>query len=246
MTFSKVRLRDANRIYRPQLATHTSHKAMHDEDNLDTKFEVTGHFYELCGYKFRKYLDIKCSETSKTKPELMVVMMNPGSSYPLDGIDNNSVPSQAVPDKTQYQIMKVMNNVSIDYARVLNLSDLRTPSSVDLYKFLNSEESNLVAHSIFSRSRSADLKNLFITNVPVIYGWGTNIALAPLASLAIKCLRVEKPLGMLKPYTENAYYHPLPRDDGWQREWVQYVTFQLMQAQQRSAPFKLRIHPPRT
>ncbi len=90
---------------------------MHDEDNLDTKFEVTGHFYELCGYKFRKYLDIKCSETSKTKPELMVVMMNPGSSYPLDGIDNNSVPSQAVPDKTQYQIMKVMNNVSIDYAR---------------------------------------------------------------------------------------------------------------------------------
>lgn len=203
---------------------------------MDTEFEVTGHFYELCGYKFRKYLDIKRSETSKTKPELMIVMMNPGSSYPLDGIDNNSLPSQSVPDKTQYQIMKVMDNTSIDYARVLNLSDLRTPKSADLYKFLNSEDSNSIAHSIFSRSRAADLRSLFITNVPVVYGWGTNIALAPLASLAIECLRVEKPLGMLKSYTENAYYHPLPRDDGRQLEWVQHVTIQLIQAQQKSAP----------
>ncbi len=59
---------------------------------------------KLCGYKFRKYLDIKRAGTLKIKPELMIVMMKHCSSYSLNAIDNNSVPSKAVPDKTQHQI----------------------------------------------------------------------------------------------------------------------------------------------
>jgi len=61
---------------------------------------------KLCGYKFRKYLYIKRAGTLKIKPELMIVMMNHCSSYSL----NN---------------MTVMENVSIDYARVLNLPEPR-------------------------------------------------------------------------------------------------------------------------
>jgi len=124
---------------------------------LSGKFEVTGLFYETNGLKLRKFLDIKLSGTKQSKPQLMVVMMNPGSSYPLDGIENNTVPAVAKPDNTQSQIMKVMEGASIEYARVLNLSDLRTPNSNALYKFLKSKESQLVDYSVFSPTRKSEL-----------------------------------------------------------------------------------------
>ena len=195
---------------------------------MGTKFEITGLFYEASGYKLRKFLDIKREGSSLSEPDLMVVMMNPGSSFPLDGIDNNSVPSEAEPDTTQHQIMKVMDAGSFDYARILNLSDLRTPDSNELYRFLKSEESNSVAHSIFNTERQEELNQLFAKGVPVIYGWGVNSALVPLAKQAIETLCVAAPLGMLKPNTEYSFYHPLPRVYAKQLEWVQHVTSQSM------------------
>jgi len=194
---------------------------------LSGEFEVTGLFYEANGYKLRKYLDIRVQDTSKTVPQLMVVMMNPGSSYPLNGIENNSAPSAAEPDTTQYQIMKVMEEGEVEYARILNLSDLRTPDSNALYKFLKSEESKSVDHSIFSATRKSELNQLFVRGVPVIFGWGVNPALVPLARQAVDSLSIEQPLGIRKPNTEYSYYHPLPRIYANQLEWVQHVTSQL-------------------
>lgn len=191
------------------------------------KFQVSGLFYEANGYKLRKYLDIKKLGSSKSEPELMVVMMNPGSSYPLDGIENNTSPSEADPDNTQQQIMKVMSNASIEYARILNLSDLRTPDSNSLYKFLMSAEAMSVEHSIFSSTRRSELQNLFTKNVPVIFGWGVNPVLVPLAKQAIESLSIQSPLGLLKPNSKYSYYHPLPRVHSQQLAWVQQITSQL-------------------
>lgn len=160
-------------------------------------------------------------------PDLMVVMMNPGSSYPLNGRNNNSVPSEAEPDTTQQQIMKVMNAVELNYARILNLSDLRTPRSRELYSFLKSDKSSEVEHSIFSPNRKSELEQLVANGAPVIFGWGVNQALVPLAKQAIEALRVSNPLGILKPNTRYSYYHPLPRIYAKQLEWVQHVTGQI-------------------
>ncbi|MBA6413393.1 DUF1643 domain-containing protein [Parahaliea sp. F7430] len=194
---------------------------------MSGKFEVTGLFYESNGYKLRKYLDIKRVGVGFNEPDLMVVMMNPGSSYPLDGIDNNSAPSEAEPDTTQQQIMKVMNAAEFNYARILNLSDLRTPDSSELYRFLRSEESSAVEHSIFSQNRRSELEHLFVSGIPVIFAWGVNRALIPLAKQAIETLCVRNPLGILKPNTRYSYYHPLPRIYAKQLEWVQHVTSQI-------------------
>ncbi|WP_146131988.1 DUF1643 domain-containing protein [Halomonas ventosae] len=194
---------------------------------MSTKFEVAGLFYESNGYKLRKYLDIKRVGLASNEPDLMVVMMNPGSSYPLDSIDNNSAPSEAEPDTTQQQIMKVMNAAEFNYARILNLSDLRTPHSSELYRFLRSEESAAVEHSIFSPSRKSELEQLFVNGIPVIFGWGVNQALIPLAKLVIETLCISNPLGILKPNTRYSYYHPLPRIYAKQLEWVQHVTSQI-------------------
>ncbi len=195
---------------------------------LSSEFEVTGLFYEAGGYKLRKYLDIQRASTLKVTPDLMVVMMNPGSSYPLDGIENNSLPSKAEPDTTQKQIMKVMNGASFDFARILNLSDIRTSNSIELYKFVKSDHSKLVDHSIFSASRIVDLNNLFVKNVPVIFGWGVNSALIPLAKMAMESLCIQDPRGILKAKTKYSYYHPLPKIYEERLEWVEEVIGQFM------------------
>ena len=193
---------------------------------MSTKFEVKGLFYESRGYKLRKYLNIKRVGVVLNQPDLMVVMMNPGSSYPLDGIDNNSKPSEAAPDSTQQQIMKVMEAALFNYARILNLSDLRTSDSNELYCFLKSEESSTVEHSIFSPNRKFELAELFVHGVPVIFGWGVNRALIPLAKKAVEALSISHPLGILKPNTRYSYYHPLPRIYAKQLEWVRDVVSQ--------------------
>ncbi|QHB32948.1 DUF1643 domain-containing protein [Yersinia canariae] len=193
---------------------------------MSAEFEVTGLFYESNGFKLRKYLDLKRVSIILDAPDLMVVMMNPGSSFPLDGKDNNSLPSEARPDTTQLQIMKVMDALKFNYARILNLSDLRTPDSGELYRFLKSDECSLVEHSIFSPNRQSELEQLFVVDVPVIFGWGVNQALVPLARLAIEALRIINPLGILKPNTRYSYYHPLPKIYAKQLEWVQHVISQ--------------------
>jgi len=173
---------------------------------LSAEFEVTGLFYKTNGYKFRKYLDIKRAGNSQSKPDLMVVMMNPGSSSPLDGNGNNLTPSAAEPDNTQQQIMKVMDTASFNFSRILNLSDLRTPDSSTIYKFVKSDESKLVEYSIFSTKRKSELSLLFIQNVPVIFGWGVNPALIPLAKKAVESLVINSPLGIKKINTKYSYY----------------------------------------
>lgn len=54
-------------------------------------FHVTGLFYQIDEFKFREYLNIKRKGIANSKIDLMVVMMNPGSSQPVDSIDNNTL-----------------------------------------------------------------------------------------------------------------------------------------------------------
>jgi hypothetical protein len=194
------------------------------------KFEISGHFYELSGLKCRRYLNIKRVGSNLSQPDIMVVMMNPGSSYPLDGIDNNNAPREAHPDPTQDQIMEVMNNTGFNFARVLNLSDARQPSSNEFYKFLNSSSAHSIPHSIFHQSRHEDFSTLFRQGVPVIYGWGVNSALEELARMAINRISESKPIGIRKNGFVWAFYHPLPRIHTKQVEWVNTVSSLLSNA----------------
>lgn len=113
---------------------------------LKQKFSVYGHFYELeidgTILKCRSVLEILTKsdnlETSAT-PCAVVVMMNPGSSRPVDtdyvpkrhtvceissgDWEKHLVPTK--PDNAQYQIMRLMLLKGWKHLRVVNLSDLR-------------------------------------------------------------------------------------------------------------------------
>jgi len=113
---------------------------------LKKKYNVYGHFYNLklssSTLKCRSILEIKQKEKPSETPDIIVIMMNPGSSIPLD---KNYKPKTytreayfklkkkelipARPDNAQYQIMRLMEANNWNFVRILNLSDLRNGNS---------------------------------------------------------------------------------------------------------------------
>lgn len=199
------------------------HEKTLKEVNLD-EYEISGFYYIEGTYKFRKYLNIKSKNCSFHQPDLMVIMMNPGSSEPLDQNDNGQIETVAKPDPTQKQIIRVMETGEFKFARVLNLSDLREPESAKFYKKLNLLRNDKIEHSIFSKNRINDFNDLFVQNTPIIYAWGVNKKLMDLAKMAINCSNNQNANGWKKPKFDFAYYHPLPRSNKKQIEWYDIVS----------------------
>lgn len=194
---------------------------------MKKEFIITGIYYKIDTFKFRKVLNIKKNDTNKEQPDLMVIMMNPGSSKPLNEIDDSDTETLAKPDVTQNQIMQIMLNGKFKYARVLNLSDLREPKSKIFYNKIKELDKLNISHSIFQEDRINDFNKLWVSNVPVIFGWGVNPNLKSLALKAIEKTKVSNPIGFQKPNFPWAYYHPLPPNTNKQREWVKNICKQI-------------------
>tara|TARA_R110000764_G_scaffold239260_1_gene338179 strand:- start:3828 stop:4433 length:606 start_codon:yes stop_codon:yes gene_type:complete len=190
--------------------------------NSKHSYIVSGYFYEINEFKFRKYLNIKKEGTLVQTPDLMVVMMNPGSSKPMDTKKLN-IECDSKPDNTQYQIFKIMDEFGFQYARILNLSDYRNPKSKEFYPMIKVFKELNVPHSIFDNRRTNDLCNLFSNNVPVIIAWGVNINLKELAELALSKITSRKIFGLNKSNHTWAFYHPLPPIDSKQKEWLRNI-----------------------
>lgn len=192
-------------------------------------YEISGYYYQEKGLSFRKYLNIKHKLRENDLPDLMVIMMNPGSSQPIDENENGRVETKAKPDPTQTQIIRVMEKLNFRYARILNLSDLREPKSTDFYKKINSVNESGIIHSIFHENRVNEFNELYVKGIPVIYAWGINKKLIHLAKCAIKATEAESSFGWRKPKFDFAYYHPLPRSYKKQKEWYEAIESKLNQ-----------------
>src|SRR6202042_3301860 len=111
----------------------------------------------------------KKAAISDRRPDAVFIMMNPGSSRPLNEVDNrihakaihelsiSLVPTK--PDTTQYQVMRVMHHCEWRHVRVLNLSDLRCTKSVKFFKQFKQLEAvaSFDSHSVFSSRRKHEL-----------------------------------------------------------------------------------------
>ena len=203
---------------------------------MTARYDVTGYFYVEQGYPFRSYLHIRRKPTRVDKilkgfrkaptPDLMVVMMNPGSALPLAGGDDGRAEAAVRPDPTQYQIMKVMDAGKFRFARVLNLSDLRSPNSEDFLSSLGLLDQLHIRHSIFGPGREQELERLYDHSVPVILAWGVDNRLVPLARRALTCMHNTVKLGQQKPGSDCMYYHALQRGRP-SHIWVDQVVSQL-------------------
>lgn len=230
-------------------------------DELNSIFVVYGSFYDISAGRqiipCRNVLEIirkpdACLDLTTYErpapysltPELLVVMMNPGSSEPrpLPGDEppktyeldkklpdlirkNPLVPAK--PDITQYQIMKLMLKFSWRHARILNLSDIRQPKSAvfleQVATFENEYKSQL--HTIFSPERQDELQVATKTKraAPVIAGWGTDKALLPLASQCKAALVGRQYVGIETAPGSCLYGHPSPLMQKHKDLWLETI-----------------------
>ena len=205
--------------------------------SLLERFAVWGRYYEatLDGrpLALRSHLEIvdrslDARERCDAAADLVAVMMNPGGSRPLETLDAGGW-APAVPDRTQYQLMKLALRARalgwpVRHVRVINLSDLRTPKSADLFATLAVLRDD--RHSIFSARRAAELaRALGPADVPVLRAWGLARQLAPLASKAIEATASHRVLGLTDK--EPFYRHPLPQRADLQQAWLEAMARQL-------------------
>lgn len=200
---------------------------------MTNKFEVNGLFYNQGHLRFRKCLEIKRKGVELTENDLTVVMMNPGSSRPKD-VDE-SIETEylnrfvaAHPDATQSQIMRIMDNCNLNYAKIINLSDIRTTDSKRFYKMINNELKD-VEHSIFLEKNRDFLKAYLNPDSIFLLAWGVDKHLTSLAKLAIEMLNsLWKKEIIITGYKHSnnlyGYYHPLPKKNQDQKEWVDKVS----------------------
>jgi hypothetical protein len=189
---------------------------------LLSQFSVTGYYGQVGQSPRRTVLDIKKNEYEGKSHDLMVIMMNPGSSSPQGDWSeslNRSVPAH--PDNTQYQIMRFMARTDLKSARILNLSDIILTKSHSFYGEIDPDE-NKNPHSVFSNKRRKELDGLFISDVPILLAWGVNDKLLPLINPAMKYLSImrQRCFGYLKPMSTDRFYHPLPPRTHLQEVWV--------------------------
>ena len=205
-------------------------------------FAVYGRFYEkrIAGVpeQLRDRLEIapiawSIHEVVDREPDLLVVMMNPGASRPLDALWSQSsesgfVPTQ--PDRTQYQIMHLLlaaqkAGLSWQHARVLNLSDLRTPKSAIFLEKLNRYMDD-DSHSLFSKTRTSERDALFgCRTTPVLCAWGMSPQFGALAARALAAASGHPLLGLSADGL--AYRHPLPQRHDLQLQWSDLVAAQI-------------------
>lgn len=206
---------------------------------LLTEFQVWGRFYEtrIAGQleRLRSHLELfpvgwSPERAIEGQADLVVVMMNPGASEPLPNLQACGEFEPTRPDTTQYQILRLMRRAQAlglpwKHARVLNLSDLRTPKSAELFVKLTLYAADH-RHSIFAAHRRSELKlALGAERTPVLLAWGLNPSLRERAACAQTALAGHPSLGLL--VTSGAYRHPLPQRADLQKAWLDGVEAQI-------------------
>ncbi len=208
---------------------------------LRERFAVYGRFYDadFGGRRLglRSHLEIfersmGWPQAAGARADLVAVMMNPGGSYPLEETDRNGW-ALTLPDRTQYQLMKLALHAQaaghlIRHIRVINLSDLRTPKSAELFATLAALADD--RHSIFSARRAGELQQALGQQhpSPLLRAWGLARQLEGLAAKAVAGTSQCKVLGL----TDNglAYRHPLPQRSDYQQRWLEDMAGQIAHA----------------
>lgn len=215
---------------------------------LKKSFGVFGHFYSvdlLSGERIecRSVLEIATKThtssdinlLSEKAADAVFIMMNPGSSRPLEAVNHVISEKQAAdlcvslvstkPDTTQYQVMRLMHYCSWSHVRVLNLSDLRNPKGGEFaaqYRDIE-DRTGFKAHSLFSDEREGEriCKLKRKSRAPIVCAWGVSPDLEPLIERCLgKVSGMPGCTGLLKPQTINKYFHPLPTLQKAKMQWV--------------------------
>ena len=224
---------------------------------LKKKFACYGHFYELVMMsgereKCRSVLEIVDSsiqqenpaEISLMEPDVVVIMMNPGSSrpkeiyhidgeieYPQKGGSMRKALVLTQPDNTQYQVMRIAVSKGWSHIRVLNLSDLRDPKSGSFIQ--KSEDLAGImgghTHSIFCAERTEECAHALKrkTATPIMLGWGQDLGLIPLVEQCLKRIGGEPTCTVASEVHPLLNAHPSPMLQSKKLQWLDHILKEL-------------------
>jgi len=215
-------------------------------ERLKNHFSVFGHFYDLeignSVFNCRSVLEIvsqTIDDLNSSKPCAVVVMMNPGSSKPLnpdyipqkfslDEIKSKSWKKDIIPakpDNAQYQIMRLMLLKDWKHVRVLNLSDLRNGNSNKFsIEYRNAQildASN--PHSLMHQDRYTELRNYCLNSSIVIAAWGSTEVLRESAELFLRNIDNVRGLPLESPW----YRYPSPYRKDQKLNWLKCMYEEL-------------------
>jgi len=206
-------------------------------DDLKKIFNIYGHFYNLklsnSVLKCRSVLEIRRKNKLNETPDIIVIMMNPGSSVPLDkkyipktfskeeyikAKTKEIIPTR--PDNAQYQIMRLMEINNWDFVRILNLSDLRNGNSGKFQtEFINSMKlDNSNPHCMTHVDRKNELADCTKSkNNKLIAAWGN---ISELKDSAEAILRLDKKIIGLKSGKSPNFRYASPYMKKQKVEWL--------------------------
>ena len=206
--------------------------------------------------KFRIFLDIKRVGTAQTEPDLMVIMMNPGSSRPLkqdtngNWVINDNVVThkqkdiqksikdpqdtnimvEALHDNTQEQIMKIMNDTT-GGKRQYNYA--RVLNLSDLSETKNNKFLKLYKHLELDGFKHSIFDESRMDEFNQLFVPNVPVIVAWGVNKGLKKLsqqainRLNNPELIGWKKEGFAYYHPLPRSNNKRKEWVRIILEQL-------------------
>lgn len=174
-------------------------------------------------------------------PDIIVLMMNPGSSEPrqqgytppifhhttaFSQIKTNPL-VYAKPDITQYQIMRLMHEKNYHHARILNLSDIREPKSPIFIEKATTLTKHLghPLHSVFCDERTDERMEALTTNpkIPIILAWGRDAKLLPLIEICLPKIQNRRTFGIPSPENPNLFAHPSPTLQTGKDKWLRQI-----------------------
>lgn len=199
--------------------------------NTDS-WNCQGQYYKRGTLNYRRLLNLGYDLNKAS--DVLVIMMNPGGSKPVNGLYNNLI-TEAVQDKTQNKIQTIMNHFGWNKATIINISDVVDPKSGSFYAKLKTLPAD---HSIFHISRRTELEticNQLKPNAKVLVAWGVGKQTAKLREQAYSFLkeRVGEPIGFVYGMDAFCFVHPMAfklkmdgfRNGGfiWENEILRFV-----------------------
>jgi hypothetical protein len=224
---------------------------------LKKRFSCYGHFYELIFMngdraKCRSVLEIvdtsiqqeNPSDLSEREPDVVVIMMNPGSSHPKDiyHLDEeieypragSSMRKKLVltqPDNTQYQVMRIAVSKGWKHIRVLNLSDLRDPQSGSFLQKVDALRGIMGGHvhSLFCTERAEECAHALKRkgSVPLMLGWGQDAGLLPLVGSCMERISGEPTCSVPSDVHPLLNAHPSPMLQKKKLQWLESMLLSL-------------------
>ncbi len=178
-------------------------------------------------------------DEERSRPDAVTIMMNPGSSRPIEKGDTESLLFMPLfngfqkplvltqPDNTQYQIMRIMAFKNWNHVRVLNISDLRDPKSSSFIartRSLNDiPDGN--RHSLFSEARTEERETMLKRKpaAPLLLGWGQDMGLISLAKQCLQCIAGERIITVPAGNNPVLTAHPSPMMQEKKLEWLHNI-----------------------